>query len=367
MISSESRTKEWINELSQKFDYPNVVLIEKTIRAFSLLEALARSGLPFTFKGGSCLMLHFNTEKRLSIDIDIICPPGTDIEKYWEQYAAEYGFQKPELIERKQITDVPKKHAKYNYQVSCTDGGTEKILLDVLLEEQPYNNIEQLAIKSPFLKNEGPDILVNVPSKPDILGDKLTAFAPNTTGIPYEKTNSKGEKIDCSLEIIKQMFDVACLIDSLDDFSNVLEVYKKNVIVECGYRNLAQTTYIDVLNDTIGTSLCLACKGYVEKDSFTRLQNGVKKFKGFIYDKTPYTIEKAITDSSKVAYLCSSFIREQTALEKFDSSKTANLKDAQIEADVGSPLAKWTKLNRLKKSNIEAFFYWFKAFELLKN
>ena len=58
------------------------------------------------------------------------------------------------------------------------------ILLDVLTEDNNYHAVESLPIKSPFLLTEGPDVLVKVPCKADLLGDKLTAFAPHTTGIP---------------------------------------------------------------------------------------------------------------------------------------------------------------------------------------
>ena len=74
MIDKRSRSIEWITEAASRIGVHDVALVEKTIRAFSLLEALARSGCPFIFKGGSSLMLHMNTGKRLSIDIDIICP-----------------------------------------------------------------------------------------------------------------------------------------------------------------------------------------------------------------------------------------------------------------------------------------------------
>lgn len=94
MINPNSRSLKWITEAAQKAGVRDVALIEKTIRAFSLLEALALSGCPFVFKGGSSLMLHLNTSKRLSIDIDVICPPGTIIEDYLKQYAEEYGFGK---------------------------------------------------------------------------------------------------------------------------------------------------------------------------------------------------------------------------------------------------------------------------------
>ena len=79
MINPKSRSLEWIIEIAQRMGVHDIALIEKTIRAFSLLEALGRSGCPFVFKGGSSLMLHLNTSKRLSIDIDIICTPGTII------------------------------------------------------------------------------------------------------------------------------------------------------------------------------------------------------------------------------------------------------------------------------------------------
>ena len=92
MIHPDSRTLSWIEQVAKDNKIKDIALVEKTIRAFSLLEALARSGCPFLFKGGSSLMLHLDTGKRLSIDIDIICPPGTRIEDYLEKYSEEYGF-----------------------------------------------------------------------------------------------------------------------------------------------------------------------------------------------------------------------------------------------------------------------------------
>ena len=83
MISPESRSIEWIRNVAEVNNAHHLTLVEKVIRAFSLLESLARSGCPFIFKGGSSLMLYFDTKKRMSIDIDIICPPGN-----WQQPSA---------------------------------------------------------------------------------------------------------------------------------------------------------------------------------------------------------------------------------------------------------------------------------------
>ena len=74
MIDPQSRSLEWIEQASGLI--PNIAdtaLVEKAIRALSLLESLVRSGCPFVFKGGTALMLHLDTSRRLSIDVDIVC------------------------------------------------------------------------------------------------------------------------------------------------------------------------------------------------------------------------------------------------------------------------------------------------------
>lgn len=188
MIHPESRTLAWIETVANENNIRDIALVEKTIRAFSLLEALVRSGCPFLFKGGSSLLLHFDSSRRLSIDIDIICPPGSRIEDYLEKYSAEYGFGNVELVQRISRTDVPKQHAKFFYEVSYPAGGKQdKILLDVLFEETHYVNVIEAPIQSRFLKQQGEPVMVKLPSKEDLLGDKLTAFAPHTTGIPFFK------------------------------------------------------------------------------------------------------------------------------------------------------------------------------------
>lgn len=129
MIHPDSRTLEWIEKVARKNHVKDIALAEKAIRAFSLLEALVRSGCPLLFKGGTAEMLHLNSAKRLSIDIDIICPPGTQIEEYLKVYSVEYGFGDVELVERISRADIPKKHAKYYYQVSYPAGSRQDKIL----------------------------------------------------------------------------------------------------------------------------------------------------------------------------------------------------------------------------------------------
>ena len=347
MIHPDSRTIEWMTQVAAENKFPDIALIEKSIRAFSLLESLVLSGCPFVFKGGTALMLHMDSAKRLSIDIDIICPPGTNIEEFIQKHAQEYGFGDVRLVERVTAHNIPKTHAKFFYQVTyVTNTETECILLDVLFEDIHSHDIEQLPIQSRFLKLEGEPVMVNVPGKADMLGDKLTAFAPNTTGIPY----FKGDK-DCSMEIIKQLFDIASLFDVTTDLTVVAETFQKFAAVELQYRNLDPENITQVLDDIFQTSLCICLRGQVEPDTFKLLQTGTKRIQSFIHSEK-YNIDIAITNASKAAYLSVLIANGVTTAVHFDPQNIEPLRDAVINEPLN------TKLNKLKKSNIEAFFYW---------
>ncbi len=347
MIHPDSRNLEWIRKVAVENKISDLILIEKSIRAFSLLESLALSGCPFVFKGGTALMLHTDSAKRLSIDIDIICPPNTNIEEFLIKHSTEYGFESIKLVERISANNIPKAHVKFFYEVAYfTNTSTEYIILDILFEANLYQNIEQIPLKSRLLKLEGEPINVNVPSKADLLGDKLTAFAPNTTGIPY----FKGEK-DFSMEIIKQLFDIASLFDEIENLTVVSSTFRKFASTELLYRNLDSHNVSEVLNDIFQTSLCICLRGQVEQETFKLLQRGIKRIKSFIHSEN-YTIDSAITNASKAAYLSVLIAKGKNTIKHFDPNNTDELRDVFLK----EPLNK--KLNKLKKTNIEAFFYW---------
>ena len=124
MIKKECFTTEWIEQVASELHYNDKNLIEKVIRALSLLEMLVKAGCPLVFKGGTALMLILGkSAHRLSIDIDVICPPGTNIEDYLKSFA-DFGFINLELVERKQRddADIPKKP----FQVFLSDSLPER-------------------------------------------------------------------------------------------------------------------------------------------------------------------------------------------------------------------------------------------------
>ncbi len=79
MIIKENFSEEHIRQI-QNENHRDPLLIERTLFAFGLLEALVKVGLQFTFKGGTSMMLLLPKPMRLSTDIDIVVEPGTDID-----------------------------------------------------------------------------------------------------------------------------------------------------------------------------------------------------------------------------------------------------------------------------------------------
>ncbi len=355
MISPESRTREWIESLRTHYPYiKDASLLEKTIRAFSLLESLARSGCPFIFKGGTALMLHLGSSRRLSIDIDIVCKPGTNVWDYLERYAGEYGFTGVKEVSRKARTNVPKSHAAYEYLVSYPAGySSGEILLDVLYEDIDYTRLFTLPIESPLLKTEGEPAMVQVPSLEDMLGDKLTAFAPHTTGIPF----FKGDK-PFSMEIMKQLFDVSSILDRTDTLESVSSTFHKLVPIELSYRGLDTLTAQDVLKDAYATAMNICQYGALNKQEYTYLTDGAHRVNSFILIEN-YTMERAVRDAAKLAYLARLIQLRINEVQHYTKKADASLASEIIEDQT------LNKLNRLKKVNIEAFFYCKRLEELI--
>lgn len=355
MIAKKCFTSDWLNEMSERWKYRDKNLIEKVIRALSLLEMLVASGCPLIFKGGTALMLILKDSlHRLSIDIDIICPPGTDIEQYLENFQ-EHGFISYRQEYRENAgREIPVSHAKVFYHIAYTDQKdlNEFIRLDVLYENNPYSHTTQVAIDTPFVELEGEPLLVTVPAKEDILGDKMTAFAPNTIGIPYYK----GER-NCNMEIIKQLYDVNRLLLNVDDFSNTYESFKKVSEVELGYRNLSGHIS-EYFEDVRQTALCIATRGVVGNGDFKNLQMGINRVMSFMY-KERYYIEQAIVDASRAAYLATCFEKGIIGIEKF----SGNLNEV-VDMDIRDTLP--GQVRRLKAISPEAFWYWVKVSELLE-
>ena len=307
MISKESYTLEYIEYMkgSRKVDK---TILERTIYALSLLEALARAGLPFIFKGGTSLLLLLDSPKRLSTDIDIIVKPGTDFEHYLIKASKIFPFRKVEEQERQRKGSLEKRHYKFTYD-SPAYGREFYILLDVLFEENHYAQTIQKPIKNSLIISEEPYVSVTVPTAECIMGDKLTAFAPHTTGIPFG--------IGKELEIIKQMYDVSCLFDVTSNSTDVYKSYMETVKSEIKYRGI-DITYQDVLLDTIEAAACVAGKGLIGED-YPLYFAGIKAIKEHVFDER-FTAELAVGRACKVMYVAACLL-SNTDMKKIDDPR----------------------------------------------
>ncbi|GAP73301.1 hypothetical protein SAMD00024442_78_1 [Candidatus Symbiothrix dinenymphae] len=106
-----------------------------------------------------------------------------------------------------------------------------------------------------------------------------------------------------------------------------------------------------VLDDIFQTSLCICSQRLVDSENFKQLQEGIKRIQSFIHGGK-YRLDSAIVNASKAAYLSAMIAANRMEIKHFDRNDIQSLQNAVIE----NPLL--TKLNKLKKSNIEAFFYW---------
>ena len=352
MIDRTKITQEWINEVSSRNRNVDKILVEKTIRALLLLEGLVKAGLSFVFKGGTALMLHMQSARRLSIDIDIILPEISDrLNDILDEVVTQQGFIRKALQPRVSSSGIIKEHFKFFYTpIHKSNKDEESVLLDILYERVNYRNIIKLPIRTTFLPVDTEPLFVNVPSLEDILGDKLTAFAPNTTGIPYFKNEDS-----MSMEIIKQLYDIGNLADWARDFEIVKSTFSKFVQTELTYRREHSFTQREVLEDIFQTALCIVTRGVEGIGDFTQLQLGIQRVSGFIISEG-YHIEKAITHASKAAWLATMIKYDVDRFEKYENP--VQVKEWTL------PTTFDRRFNRLKKSNPEAFYYWYKISEI---
>ncbi len=346
MLLKENYTSEHISMLQKKTGADPSIL-ERTVFAFGLLEAIRSVGLSFIFKGGTSLLVMLQNPKRLSTDIDIIVDPGTDIDDYINKAGEIFPFSSVEEHKRKGTNDIEKRHFRFHF-VSPRTGKEINILLDVVFEFNLYLKVTENPIRNSLLLSEGPDLAVKIPDKNCILGDKLTAFAPHTTGIPFG--------VDKELEIIKQLFDCWTLLQEMDDYETVVSVYNKISGIESGYRGL-NLTPSDCLKDTISSCICLMGRGAVMPDEYTNFSVGIKAIQGHVFDGG-INGENVCVYASEIMYLATCILTGQPKFEK--------IADPGIYRDVKLSIKGIKTISSIRNINPLAYAYMIKSFLMLQ-
>lgn len=322
-------------------------IIEKVLYAFTLLEQLRMAGLNFVFKGGtSLLLLYRQSPRRFSIDIDIIADIAeADLLPYLDRVLTYGSFTRyVSDNERKHSKDAPVGHYKFYFNSAVGTmavTGEEPILLDVLYTANPYPALRTEPINHPWLITDDNPTFVDVPEIESITGDKLTAFAPNTTGILYEKNRP--------VEVIKQLFDIGFLYNDVKQVQIVRDAYIKVATEEIAFRKLS-ISWRDSLEDAIATCVILS-EREAKSNEFQFLSKGVKNIVNFIL--TRFHIEEAIICAAKAACLASVLLSGGNTLPQYTGP-------AQVQSFIITN-ALFEKLNKLKRALPEAFYYWYEV------
>ena len=345
MINPDTFTADHIRGIQQQ-SRRDPALVERTIFAFGLLEAITRSGLPFIFKGGTSLLLLLKEPRRFSTDVDIIVNPGTQVDKCLEIAAAIWPFVKMTEQIRNTVLNIEKRHFKFTF-TSPLSNVEQTILLDIIFEENPYSTIIEKRIENGLLLTGLPDIYVRVPNVNCILADKLTAFAPHTSGIPYN--------IDKEMEIIKQLYDVATLAGHLDDFSEVKLNYHNIAIPELRYRG-TDARPEDALRDAIRTAACVAGRGQYNPEEYLLLKRGITNVRNHIFSEN-FNGEIAVQRACLVMYIAAAIASDQGTLP--------DLKDDSYYASADIRFDEYKKLIHIRKTDMLAYKYLFEAAVML--
>lgn len=337
MIDKRIYSKEYIEEVlnSQKCD---PTILERTIFAFGLLEALVSVGAKFTFKGGTSLMLLLDTPLRLSTDIDIIAEPDTNMEDYVKKASMIYPFIGYEENKRKGANDIVKQHFRFFFKSVLRPGKEISVLLDVLYETNHYARVIEKEIHNSLVLTEGNPVMVSVPSVESILGDKLTAFAPHTIGVK-PITEYEDRIVDKKIEVIKQFFDVASLYDVAKIQSEISESYFNTAEAEIRYRGL-NITPKECLRDTFAAALSIYSKGKFGKEDYKDYLFGIKGLGGFLIN-IKFNGETAFRQAAKIMHLTACIMNNRSIGEEIP------------EADLLT--GEYSRLNQTRKIDKKAF------------
>ncbi|MGM0292294.1 hypothetical protein [Enterococcus sp. AZ062] len=156
------------------------------------------------------------------------------------------------------------------------------------------------------------------------------------------------------MEIIKQLFDVESLFDQANDLDKIRAAFIKCAKQELIYRELSNMSPDDVLDDILKTACVIGGRGSSYKETFLKLEDGIRRNKSHIICKN-YILEEALVSASKAAYLACLIKSNHTTIEHYDSSKS-------LPELTGAFLFK--KMGKIEKFSPEAYYYFAKAQEI---
>ena len=155
MISGECFTSEWQTRKREELGGCDPVLLEKTIHAFALLDALATRGLEFVFKGGTSLLLRLPRIRRLSIDVDIFCHESPEkLNRLLAEVSQTPPFTGMTEDDRGEHRIPARRHFKFSYTPLDPKNPAPFVLLDVVHERNVYPKVERVPMRTLLVEGD---------------------------------------------------------------------------------------------------------------------------------------------------------------------------------------------------------------------
>jgi len=339
MIRRQCLLDEHLCDIAGKRKIRDKQLLGRMIHALYLVEQLTVAGLAFTFKGGTCLSLITDRLDRLSIDVDIEVSKNVlyaEIEEVLNSITSSDGvFLRWESNVRPRDVEGTK-HYKIHYRPD--DGRSikrkEHILLDVVRTSIPYQHVTDRALDHAILAHEGKPVSIVTPTLEGILGDKLTACAPLTVGVPIELQTTPGLTTGANkhLEMIKQLFDVNVLIPLVNDWNVVGGAFARTLEVQRDvFRH--DFTIEQVVNDLRRRALAMFDQLETEyhPDLTSSHQDGHRSLSNYLVAPGAFSHEQVKMAALRAAYVMNSVIRGTTPLTEYPEIKESSLDSATIK------------------------------------
>ena len=331
-------------------------ILEMSLHALTLLAYLHEAGLPLTFRGGTSLLLHLPDIHRLSIDIDIVSPvEGEELMRILAEVANKPPFTGFQESVRDGGRLPRRRHFKFTFNsaLEIKSLAPASVMLDVVAETDPIHVLESKAISTGFLEAER-EVRVELPTLESLLADKLTAFAPTTTGVRLRKEDGTPGDV---VQVVKQLFDVGMLFSHAVNGAEVLETYRRAQAKEAIYRG-GGISLESTLDDTIAA--CLSATPFKAKvrarfADYPLLYQGYIGMRGHL--TRPFSEEDFRRFAAQTAALAA-HIKTGTPLdfEALRYAGTAAQNTAITANSFNNTEMDW--LDGLKQVNPAAYHYW---------
>jgi len=203
-------------------------------------------------------------------------------------------------------------------------------------------------------------ITVTLPTIESLLGDKLTAFAPTTTGVKLRKPNNEAGDV---MQVAKHLFDVGVLFEHANDFGQVARTYDGVQAQESSYRNnlySRDATLADTLNACLGITgaRVRAAPATLFPDT-PLLLDGFRRLESHLTQRRPDDNARrtlAARAAVLVAHLRAGRVFDFAEARYIGSSaQITALRSASLNGRPNS----W--IDSLKAVNPEAYYYWHQA------